>query len=208
MKAPPPPRPSPVPPPDSAMASTTGKYSGLQPAITALTATCSTVAVRYMGMNCTTSPFFLREPLGDVAHAPRILMSRWRVITSSGLWLVPLSIFATRSSVGMTTGRPSVYMANGAFEQPRDVLRLLVELLGFFERAFEEDPRLRGRPPAALLLLFGQRPGQRIEHWRQELVGFAHAAERVARGLDEAQFGDAVERRIVLQLLRLFVVAR
>ena len=30
------------------------------------------------------------------------------------LWLVPASISLTRSSVGMTTGRPSVYFAKGA----------------------------------------------------------------------------------------------
>ena len=66
----------------STAAITTGRYSGLQPAMTALMATFSTVAgARFGGTSATTSP-------------------GWRE--------VPASIRATRSSVGGTTGRPSV----------------------------------------------------------------------------------------------------
>src|SRR3990170_1659424 len=97
MKPPPQLRPSPVQPPDSAIASATGKYSGLQPAITALTATCSTVAVLLIGMNRITSPFFLENP----ANNPGLISASFcSVISSSGLWLVPVSISFTRSSVG------------------------------------------------------------------------------------------------------------
>ncbi len=52
-------RPSPVPADASAIASTTGRYSGLHPAITAFTATCSTVAVLLIGIYLTASPFFI-----------------------------------------------------------------------------------------------------------------------------------------------------
>src|SRR6185369_7835947 len=65
---------------EAASASTTGKYSGLQPAITALTATFSTVH----------------------SHQPRLAVICMRPTTLSGLWLVPASICATRSSVGRT----------------------------------------------------------------------------------------------------------
>ncbi len=66
----------------STAASTTGRYSGLQPAITALIATCSTVTGTSAGGTTAT--------------------------TSCGSRLVPSSIRRTRASVGGTTGRPSV----------------------------------------------------------------------------------------------------
>ena len=62
------------------MARSTGIYSGLQPAMTAWTATNSTVTTPIRG-----------------AMSPT---------TSSGLWLVPLSISATRSGVGGMMGTP------------------------------------------------------------------------------------------------------
>src|SRR3954464_15189029 len=69
-----------------AIARITGRYSGRAPAITALTATCSTVSV----------------------HCPRLAVACMRPTTLSGLWLVPASMAATRSSVGSTIGRLSV----------------------------------------------------------------------------------------------------
>ena len=66
----------------STAASTTGRYSGRHPAITALTATFSTVHSTRSGGTTAT--------------------------TSSGARVVPASIRSTRSSVGGTTGRPSV----------------------------------------------------------------------------------------------------
>jgi len=70
----------------AASARMTGKYSGSAPAITALTATFSTV----------------------YSQDSRKLPARMRPTTLSGGWLVPLSIAATRSSVGSTMGRKSV----------------------------------------------------------------------------------------------------
>ena len=72
--------------PVAAKARITGKYSGLAPAITAFTATFSTVYSQYS-----------RNSVG-----------RMRPTTSSGLRCVPLSIAATRSSVGSSIGRKSV----------------------------------------------------------------------------------------------------
>ena len=66
----------------STAVSTTGRYSGRQPAITALTATFSTVHSARSG--------------GTMATI------------SSGARFVPSSIRVTRASVGGTTGRPSV----------------------------------------------------------------------------------------------------
>ena len=66
----------------STAASTTGRYSGRQPAMTALTATFSTV------------------------HSTR--SGGTTVTTSSGSRVVPSSIRSTRASVGGTTGSPSV----------------------------------------------------------------------------------------------------
>ena len=66
----------------STAASTTGRYSGRQPAITALTATFSTVHSTRSGGTTAT--------------------------TSSGARVVPSSMRRTRASVGGTTGRPSV----------------------------------------------------------------------------------------------------
>jgi hypothetical protein len=66
----------------SSAAITTGKYSGLHPAITALTATFSTVTGARLG--------------GTIAT------------TSRGSRRVPVSIHITRSGVGGTTGNPSV----------------------------------------------------------------------------------------------------
>ena len=66
----------------STAASTQGRYSGRQPAMTALMATFSTV--RSMRSGGTTAT------------------------TSSGARVVPDSIRRTRASVGGTTGRPSV----------------------------------------------------------------------------------------------------
>ena len=65
----------------STAASTTGMYSGLQPAITALTATFSTVQGWRLGGA--------------------------RPSTSPGSRVVPSSMASTRASVGGTTGRPS-----------------------------------------------------------------------------------------------------
>src|SRR5579863_6329964 len=67
--------------PVSAIARIVGKYSGFAPAITALMATCLTV----------------NDQSGYDPRAGDIFPT-----TSSGLWLVPLSIAASRSSVGMT----------------------------------------------------------------------------------------------------------
>ena len=69
----------------STAASTTGRYSGWQPAITALIATFSTVHSTRSGGTTAT--------------------------TSSGSRVVPVSMRATRSWVGGTTGRPSVQPA-------------------------------------------------------------------------------------------------
>ena len=66
----------------SSAASTTGMYSGLHPAMTALIATFSTVhSARFGGM---------------------------RPTISEGLRVVPCSMRNTRTSVGGTTGRPSL----------------------------------------------------------------------------------------------------
>ena len=73
--------------PLAARAKITGKYSGLAPAITALTATFSTV----------------------YAHASRVEVGRICPTTSSGRRLVPASIAATRSCVGRMIGRRSVH---------------------------------------------------------------------------------------------------
>src|ERR1700722_15325236 len=71
---------------EAASARMTGKYSGLAPAMTAFTATCSTV----------------------YSHATRNLTGcRWPTI-SSPAWLVCASIAATRFSVGSTIGSLSV----------------------------------------------------------------------------------------------------
>ena len=74
--------------PLAASARITGKYSGRAPAITALTATCSTV-----NSQCWRNWFERRWPA-----------------TSSGLWLVCASISATRFSVGRTMGSLSVQL--------------------------------------------------------------------------------------------------
>ncbi|MGQ0545032.1 MAG: hypothetical protein ACT4P3_06800 [Betaproteobacteria bacterium] len=74
--------------PLAASASTTGRYSGRQPAITAFTATFSTVN----------------------SHASRNAVGARRPTTSSGVRRVPRSIAATRSSVGSMTGRKSVHL--------------------------------------------------------------------------------------------------
>ena len=67
----------------STAASTTGKYSGLQPAITALIAVCSAVTVRCRA--------------GTLPS------------TSSGAMSPAASMASTRSGVGGTIGRPSVH---------------------------------------------------------------------------------------------------
>ena len=72
---------------DAASARMTGKYSGRAPAITAFTATFSTV----------------------YSQVSRKLPARMRPTTLSGGWLVALSIAATRSSVGSTIGKKSVH---------------------------------------------------------------------------------------------------
>src|SRR5215467_10083456 len=69
--------------PVEANARITGKYSGLAPAITAFTATFSTV----------------------YSQNSRKEVGRMQPTTLLGAWLVPLSIAATRSSVGSTTGK-------------------------------------------------------------------------------------------------------
>src|SRR6478609_4357113 len=73
---------------EAASARITGKYSGLAPAITAFTATFSTVYSQAT-----------RNSVGCIL--PTI---------SSGLRLVPASIAFTRFSVGRTIGRPSVHL--------------------------------------------------------------------------------------------------
>ena len=72
--------------PVEASARMTGKNSGRAPAITALTATFSTV----------------------YSHRPRLGVGCMRPTTSSGRRRVPASIAATRCSVGSTMGRKSV----------------------------------------------------------------------------------------------------
>src|SRR5262245_47723392 len=74
--------------PLEASARITGKYSGLAPAMTALTATFSTV-----NSQDSRNTVGLRRP----------------TIVSAG-WLVPLSIASTRASVGNTIGRQSVQL--------------------------------------------------------------------------------------------------
>ena len=69
--------------PLAASARMTGRYSGRAPAMTALTATFSTVS----------------------SQNSRKRAGRIRPTTLSGGWRVPLSIFSTRSCVGSTTGR-------------------------------------------------------------------------------------------------------
>jgi hypothetical protein len=69
--------------PVDAIAKMTGKYSGLAPAITAFTATFSTV----------------------YSHASWGGDGRMEPTPSSGLWLVALSISATLPSVGSTIGK-------------------------------------------------------------------------------------------------------
>jgi hypothetical protein len=71
---------------EAARARITGKYAGRAPAMTALTATCSTV--------------------ND--HGPRFSVGCKWPTTSSGRRLVPASIARTRSSVGSTIGSLSV----------------------------------------------------------------------------------------------------
>src|SRR5688572_3284051 len=72
--------------PLDASARITGRYSGLAPAITALTATFST----------------------SNSQDSRKTVGRSRPTILSGEWLVPLSIAATRASVGSTIGSMSV----------------------------------------------------------------------------------------------------
>ena len=72
--------------PLAASARITGKYSGRAPAITAFTATFSTV----------------------YSQNSRNEVGRIRPTISSGAWLVPFSIAATRASVGSVIGRQSV----------------------------------------------------------------------------------------------------
>src|SRR6266446_7218441 len=72
--------------PLAASARITGKYSGRAPAITAFTATFSTV----------------------YSQNSRNEVGRIRPTISSAAWLVPFSIAATRASVGKVIGRQSV----------------------------------------------------------------------------------------------------
>ena len=74
--------------PVAASARMTGRYSGLAPAITALTATFSTV----------------------YSHASRVDVGRIWPTTVSGLRLVPANMAATRSSVGRMMGSMSVQL--------------------------------------------------------------------------------------------------
>src|ERR1700722_7503369 len=73
---------------DAASARITGKYSGRAPAITAFTATCSTV-------NCQAA----RNSTG----------CKWPTISSGG-WLVPANMASARSRVGSTIGSLSVQL--------------------------------------------------------------------------------------------------
>ena len=73
--------------PLEARARMTGKCSGAAPAMTAFTATFST-------SKCQCSMPIVGRSLPTI---------------SSGAWLVPVSIRSTRSSVGRTMGRKSVY---------------------------------------------------------------------------------------------------
>src|ERR1700749_2936138 len=75
---------------EAASARITGKYSGRAPAITAFTATFSTV----------------------YSQNSRNEVGRIRPTISSGAWLVPFSIAATRASVGSVIGRQSVQMVS------------------------------------------------------------------------------------------------
>ena len=61
--------------------------------------------------------FFLVTADSSTPNPPTSI-SRCKVISSSGLWLVPASIAATRSSVGTTIGKPSVYIEKGASSIP------------------------------------------------------------------------------------------
>src|SRR6202140_5638745 len=73
---------------EAASARITGKYSGRAPAITAFTATFSTV----------------------YSHDPRFGVGCMRPTTLSAGWLVAASIAATRSCVGSTIGSWSVQL--------------------------------------------------------------------------------------------------
>src|SRR5580693_1846808 len=73
---------------EAASARMTGKYSGRAPAITAFTATCSTV---------------------NSQAARNSTGCKWPTILSGG-WLVPLSMASTRSRVGNTIGSLSVQL--------------------------------------------------------------------------------------------------
>ena len=110
--------------------------SGLQPAMTPIVAIFSTVALRFMGRKQTSSPLMPERPIWNWRVFDS--MMAWNLIISSGLWLVPLSIAATRSSVGRTMGRPSAYLQNSAPLRAADNLGLLIELFGLFEGAFKE----------------------------------------------------------------------
>ena len=119
--------------PVAASARITGKYSGRAPAITAFTATFSTVYSQYS----------------------RKWVDRMRPTTSSGVRRVAASIAATRSSVGSTIGSMSVQLLleeeavevllRVGLDEPR---RRAVELDGGrspFGEAAASAPR---RPPA------------------------------------------------------------
>ena len=120
--------------PLAAIARITGKYSGRAPAITALTATFSTVN----------------------SQNSRKRVGRIRPTTLSRGKLVPLSIFATRSSVGSVTGRKSVQW----FSMNK---RLEIVL-----RVGSEQPRRGPVERNAFEIIVGQRAGQPFDQLLHE----------------------------------------
>ena len=111
--------------PPAIIARITGRYSGLAPAITALTATFSTV-----------NPQNSRKAVG-----------RMRPTTSSGAWLVPASIACTRSSVGSTIGRKSVQRSSA--NRARRLSSVSASSSGGAERS--NDMPLRSSSPSGLV---------------------------------------------------------
>ena len=100
-------------------------------------------------------------------------------MTSSGLWLVPLSISATRSSVGTITGRPSVYLANlGVYRTGNQLLSGEKKASASSIVPFEDYPPPRRLPPAGLSFLFGQGAGQGVDDGVDHPVDVFRARQR------------------------------
>ena len=114
----------------------------------------STVAVRLIGRKTTGSPFFPELPIWtDLSPTS---WSSWKMISSSGLWLVPFSISATRSSVGHDYRKTVGIESEGCILQRGDNFGLLVEVLCFFESTFKEYSLVGRWLPSALLLFLGR----------------------------------------------------